>query len=204
MGTLGAVLYDWFMLPQERTLFRQRRTRVAGGARGRILEIGMGTGLNLPYYLPEQVKELVGLEPDEAMAVRAHRRAENLPLPVVFAETSAEILPFDDAYFDTVVGTLVLCSVPDPLKALREARRVLKKDGELRLLEHVQSAHPRRATLQNAFTPIWKSLFGGCHLNREALILVEQAGFQVKRVLTYESWKLFPAFRLDEITAVPQ
>lgn len=190
------------MLPAERWVLRQRRVRIMGAARGRVLEIGIGTGLNLPYYVPAQITEVVGLEPEESMALRAHQRAEHLPLPVVWAETSAEALPFADEYFDTVLGTLVLCTIADPLSALREARRVLKKEGRLLLLEHVHSAMPRRAALQDVITPVWKRLFGGCHLNRDTLGLVEEAEFQVQQVLTYESWKMFPTFRLDEITAV--
>ena len=132
---------------------------------------------------------------------RAQRRAEHLPLPIVWATARAERLPFPDEYFQTVVGTLVLCTVADPLAALREARRVLQKEGELRLLEHGQSGLPRRGWLQDRLTPLWRLLAGGCHLNRDPLALVEASGFTTRQVLSCESWKLFPIFRLDEIVA---
>jgi len=155
-----------------RGLGRWRRWLV-GGARGRTLDLGSGTGRNLPLY-PAGV-QVVGVEPSAAALPRARRRAPG----VLLVRASAEALPFRDGVFDTVVAGLVLCSVSDPSRALAEARRVLRPDGELRALEHVRSRHPWRARFQDAIQPAWTWFAGGCHPNRDTERSVETAGFVI-------------------------
>lgn len=174
-----AALYDLFMLPQDLLGFRRQRVRTAGEAIGRVLELGVGTGLNLPYYAG--VEEVVGVDPDPHMLKRARRRAPQAPCPVRLVQASGEALPFGDGEFDTVVFGLCLCTIPVPAAAVREARRVLKPDGRLVFLEHIASDRPWLARLQNWVTPAWKRVTGGCHPNRRSLETIERE-FEIERV----------------------
>jgi ubiquinone/menaquinone biosynthesis C-methylase UbiE len=144
-----------------------------------VLELGVGTGLNLPLYPPE-VGEVTGIDPDESMLRQAGRRADRAAVPVRLVPAPAEELPFEAAGFDAVVVTLALCTIPEPGIALREARRVLKPGGEFRALEHVRVEGIGR--LQEVATPVWKRVAGGCHLDRDTLDRVRAAGFEVRRV----------------------
>ena len=156
-----------------RGLGRWRRWLV-GGARGLTLDLGTGTGRNLPLY-PDGV-HVIGLEPAADALVRARRRAPDTPL----IRATAEALPFGDGAFDTVVCGLVLCSVSDLSRALGELRRVLRPGGQLRALEHVRSPRPWRARLEDAIQPAWTRLAGGCHPNRDTERAVEAAGFVIE------------------------
>lgn len=160
---------------------RRLREETLRGIHGRVLELGVGTGRNLPLYA-SAVERLFGIDPDEVMLGRAEKRARGLPFPVELLLASAEALPFDDGSFDAVVSTLVFCTIPDPPKALGEVRRVLKRDGEFRLLEHVRMRHKPAGWLQEKATPLWKRVAGGCHLDRDTLAAVREAGFEVERV----------------------
>lgn len=166
-------LYDAMMSLFEKAGFSRWRRALVRGARGRVLEVGSGTGRNLGLY-PAGVR-LVALEPDVEAVRKARGRAPGVPLVVA----SAEDLPFRDGAFDTVVSSLVFCSVDDPLRGLREVRRVLAQDGALRMLEHVR--HPRGAVarVQDAVQPAWTWASGGCRPNRDTEALVEQAGFRI-------------------------
>ena len=144
-----------------------------------MLELGVGTGLNLPFY--ENATRIVGIDPDPHMLRRARRRAEQVPQRVELVEAGAEALPFDDGAFDTVVVTLTLCTVPDPAAAVVEARRVLAPDGRLLFLEHVRADSPSIARLQDTVTPAWKHVSGGCHWNRTTVATVERE-FEVERL----------------------
>ena len=148
------------------------RQWVAGGARGRTLDLGCGTGRNLPLFTGASA---VGLDPSFESLRRARRRAAGTPL----VQGSAEALPLRDGTFDTVVSGLVLCSVPDPARGLAEVRRVLRSDGVLRALEHVRSTVPWRARVQDAIQPAWTRFAGGCHPNRHTERSVEAAGFAI-------------------------
>lgn len=150
-----------------------RRWLVAG-ARGRVLDLGSGTGRNLPL-LPRDTRA-VGLDPSLEALGRARRRAPRVPLVV----GRAEALPFRDATFDTVLSGLVFCSVDDPGGGLAEVRRVLRPDGRLRMLEHVRSTVPWRARLQDVVQPIWTWTAGGCRPNRDTESTVQRAGFRVE------------------------
>lgn len=176
-----SAVYDAVMLPTRRPLGRQRQ-RTLADATGRVLEIGFGTGLSLPHY--PDITELVGLEPDPHMRRRAHARirATEPSFPVDLVAGTAEDLPFPDDAFDTVAVFLTLCTVEDPRRALREARRVLTADGKLLMLEHVRSHGPAVTWMQHALTPIWRNLAGGCHLDRETVATAEQAGFHFEHL----------------------
>ena len=141
------------------------------------MELGAGTGLNLAHYDRDAVTRLVLTEPDPHMAKRLRDRAAGTDAEVV--EAPAERLPLEDASADTVVATLVLCTIPDPEAALREVARVLRPGGRLLTFEHVRSDDPGRAKWQDRLERPWGWVAGGCHPNRDALGLIRGAGLQV-------------------------
>ena len=168
-------IYDSGMWILERLGLASWRRWLVRRALGWTLEVGSGTGRNLPLY-PAAVR-LVALEPDPVVIRTARRRRS----AALFVRGSAEALPFREGAFDTVVSSLAFCSVPDPLLGLEEVRRVLKPDGSLRMIEHVR--HPTRvfARIQDMVQPAWTELAGGCHPNRDIEDLVERAGFTIER-----------------------
>lgn len=172
-----ARLYDFYMLPQELWGVRARRKRVVGDAPGVVLELGIGTGLNLPIY--RRAKVIVGIEPDPHMIRRALHRARAARVPVRLVRARGEALPFPDNSFDTVIATLVFATIPDAPEAAQELYRVLRPEGTFRFFEHYRSEHPRLASLQDAVTPVWRRLLGGCEPNRDILRIFIEAGFQV-------------------------
>jgi ubiquinone/menaquinone biosynthesis C-methylase UbiE len=174
-------LYDAGMRVMEALGFREWRRRLVGGARGRTLEVGAGTGRNLPLYPPGT--RLVALELDPAAVVRARERAPAVPLVV----GDVEALPFRDGAFDTAVSALVFCSVGDPLRGLGEVRRVLRDDGELRMIEHVRAERPVLAAVQDRIQPLWTRVAGGCHPNRDTEGTVRRAGFEIDPVSRHAS-----------------
>jgi SAM-dependent methyltransferase len=175
--------YDAIMAVPERVLgLSDQRRRTLETARGRVLEVGSGTGLNLSHY--PSVEAVVALEPDPHMRRRAAIRSAAIdpPFPVEEVAATAEDLPFDDHSFDTVVFCLVLCTVARPRRAVEEARRVLRPGGQLLLLEHVRSPRPAVRWLQHAATPVWRHLAGGCHLDRMPEATVTSAGFRFEHL----------------------
>lgn len=166
-------LYDAICAVAEWRGLDQWRRWVAGGARGRTLDLGCGTGRNLPLFPPGV--RAVGLDPSAEALERARRRAPGTAL----VQGRAEALPFRDGCFDTVVSGLVLCSVSDPARGLAEVRRVLAAGGTLRALEHVRATRPWRARFQDIVQPAWTWFAGGCHPNRDTERLVEAAGFAI-------------------------
>jgi len=158
------------------------RDRIVPAATGRVLEIGIGSGLNLPLYSPS-VQHVIGLDPSPRLLEMA-RGAQRRNLPVDFIEGSAEGIPLEKASIDTVVTTWTLCSIPDADRALREMHRVLKPAGRLLFVEHGRAPDPNVVWWQDRLTPIWKCLGGGCHLNRAIGSLIEGAGFQFERLET--------------------
>jgi ubiquinone/menaquinone biosynthesis C-methylase UbiE len=162
------------------------RERVLAAAEGRVLEIGIGAGANLKFY-PPRAREILALEPSAkliTMARSAARKFSTRSAAVNFMEASAEGIPLDSSSVDTVVMTWTLCSIPAPLKALREMRRVLKPGGQLLFVEHGLSPDAGVRKWQNRLTPLWKRIAGGCHLNRPVSVLLENAGFHVTHLKT--------------------
>ena len=168
-------LYDAICAFSEWTGLGPWRRWLVAGARGRTLDLGCGTGRNLPL-VPSGAR-VIGLDPARDALVRARRRAPGIPL----VQGSAEALPFRAGAFDTVVSGLVFCSVADPGRGLAEVRRVLRPGGTLRMLEHVRSTTPWKARLQDRLQPWWTRVAGGCHPNRETEHVVETAGFVIDR-----------------------
>ena len=175
--------HDFLSAGVEREVFGPRRHELLAEARGRVLDVGAGTGANLPHFPWESEKlELVLLDPSAGMLERARRRAAQLGLNVQLVDRSAETLPFASASFDTVIFALTLCTIPDPVSALREAHRVLRDDGRLLVFEHVRAGEPELARWQSRLNPLWKTLNNGCQLNRNTRAVIEAAGFEFERV----------------------
>jgi ubiquinone/menaquinone biosynthesis C-methylase UbiE len=156
---------------------------VVSSARGRVLEIGIGSGLNLPFYGP-RVEEILGLDPVSRLIAMAQGAAVRSKSPVTLIAGSAESIPIDDASMDTVVTTWTLCSIPDAVGALREMRRVLRPGGQLLFVEHGLAPEENIRKWQNRLTPLWKRIGGGCHLNRPIRALIESAGFGMVKLET--------------------
>ncbi len=167
-------LYDALTSVQDRMGLGRWRRWLAGGARGRVLEVGCGTGRNLPLF-GRDATLVVGLDPALDALRAARRRAPGVPLVVA----SAEALPFRDGSFDTLVSGLVFCSVPDPMRGLAEVKRVLAADGSLRMMEHVRFRSRLGGKLQDLLQPAWTWLQGGCRPNRDTERNVEAAGFAI-------------------------
>jgi ubiquinone/menaquinone biosynthesis C-methylase UbiE len=168
-------------LAMRQDTFLPYRRRLVGGARGRVLEIGVGSGLNLPLY-GDAVVTVVGVDPSPRLLSRARQVQRTGRSAVDLIEGSAEALPLEDESIDTVVSTWTLCSIPDVTAALREMRRVLKPSGRLLFVEHGLAPDEGVRRWQHRLTPVWKRLAGGCHLNRPIRQLVENAGFEIERV----------------------
>jgi len=160
-----------------------RRERVVSGAEGRVLEIGIGSGLNLPFYPPD-VHEILGLDPAPRLLAMARRAAERSHRPVTLIEGSAETIPLDDNSIDTAITTWTLCTIPDAGRALREMRRVLKPNGQLLFVEHGLAPEDSVRKWQNRLDPVWTRIAGGCHLNRPIRELILGAGFSVSTLET--------------------
>ena len=159
------------------------RQRVAGGAEGRVLDIGIGSGFNLPFYGP-QVGEIFGLDPSPHLLTRARNNAKQAHRNIQLLIGSAECIPLADRSFDTIVLTWVGCSIPAVAAAFGEMRRVLKPGGRLLFVEHGRSPDPGVAHWQERITPLWRRISGGCHLNRKIDELIERSGFRIDRLET--------------------
>ena len=175
---------------------RQRRMVVPKAA-GRVVEIGIGTGLNLPFYEKAKIERLVGVDPASQMHALARRRSKAAGIPIELHALSAERLPLETATFDCVVCTYTLCTVPDPSAALAEMRRVLRPGGKLLFAEHGLAPDRSVAKWQARLEPMWSKLAGGCHLTRDVPRLLNDAGFQVAvetayvtrpKILSYTFW----------------
>jgi SAM-dependent methyltransferase len=175
---LMAQLYDPFLLLGEIAGMRRRRRAVLADARGRVVEIGAGTGLNLPFY-PDAISALVLLEPEPGMRRKLTRNAEHHRSAVQILDAPGELLPLEDASVDTVVSTLVLCTVSDPEATLREIARVLRPDGQLLFIEHVRASSRLLAACQDMFVRPWRGFAGGCVCNRPTVQVMRDVGFTV-------------------------
>jgi ubiquinone/menaquinone biosynthesis C-methylase UbiE len=177
---------------------QRQRHRVIPLAQGQVLEVGIGTGLNLEHYNRAKVTKVVGLDPGLEMLSLAQKRLEKIGVPVELVSLSAEKIPFEAGTFETVVVTYSLCTIPDPVVALKEMRRILKPGGKLIFCEHGLAPDPSVRRWQTRLTPLWSKLAGGCHLNRDIPALIKEAEFQSTdmktmylpgpRPLTYNYW----------------
>lgn len=177
-GRAFSAVYDRGFKASEEAGLRDMRRDLLSQARGRVLELGAGTGLNLDLY-PDSVQDLILTEPDPHMTKQLRKKLAQSSRRVEVIEAPAEKLPFDDDSFDTAVVTLVLCTVPDQAAALQEIRRVLKPDGRFLFLEHVRSRNPDLAKWQDRLEGPWRFLGDGCHCNRDTVSAISTAGFQL-------------------------
>lgn len=159
------------------------RQRLIGAAEGRVLEIGVGSGLNLPFYLPA-VREILALEPAPRLITMARSAPRAPGMPISFLEASAEAIPLDRHSVDTIVTTWTLCSIPQATAALAEMRRVLRPGGRLLFVEHGLAPDAGVRRWQDRLTPVWRRIGGGCHLNRPIRSMIEGAGFHIERIET--------------------
>ena len=185
-----AVIYDPFLWAGERTGVRSLRMELLNRARGSTVEIGAGTGLNLPHY-PDDLDELVLVEPDPAMRSRLEKRLCQSGRRAGLVDAPAERLPFPDASADTLVSTFVLCTVDAPDLALREIARVLRPDGQLLFIEHVRSDSPRLARWQDRLARSWRPFGRGCRCNRATAELIATCGLALDEVHE-ASWHAMP------------
>lgn len=177
-----SALYDRAFEASEEAGLREMRADLLRQARGRVLELGAGTGLNLELYPREGIDDLILTEPDPHMAKQLRKRMEEVCPGAEMIEAGAENLPFEEESFDTVVVTLVLCTVPNQRAALTETKRVLKPDGQFLFLEHVRSPDPGLARWQDRLEKPWRFLGDGCHCNRDTEENLTAAGFELSEV----------------------
>ncbi len=185
-----ARVYDPFLALGERSGMRELRRETLAAARGRVLEVGAGTGLNVQLY-PGTVTGITLAEPDAPMAARLRRRVSGASHPVEVVQAPAEQLPFADGSFDTVVSTLVLCTVADMAASLREIGRVLAPGGQLLFVEHVRAGHGRLVRWQERLHEPWRRFACGCHCNRDTAVALRDNGFAVERVQEHR-WRRMP------------
>ena len=157
----------------------KQRQKVVPKAMGTVLEFGIGAGHNLPHYDSSRIDRVIGVDPCATSWELASERAANLDFDVEFIQGSALDVPIEDASVDSVLITFTLCTVPDPMAALREAKRTLKPGGKVFFCEHGLAPDERVAKWQNRVNPIWKKVFGGCHINRDTSGLLTEAGFKL-------------------------
>jgi ubiquinone/menaquinone biosynthesis C-methylase UbiE len=180
-GRCFSAFYDRGLKATEDAGLREMRRELLTGAGERVLEIGAGTGVNLDLY-PEAVEDLVVVEPDPHMAKRLKAKLAGSRRRVDVLEAPAERLPFADGSFDTVVATLVLCTIPDPAAALSEAARVLKPGGRLLFIEHVRAEEPGLAHWQDRLERPWRFLGDGCHCNRDTVATISGSRFEIEEI----------------------
>jgi len=180
-GRAFSSFYDRAMKATEEAGMREIRREALSAARGRTIEIGAGTGINIGLY-PDGLAELVLAEPDEHMLKHLRPKLPTASGRIELVQAPADRLPFPDDTFDTAVFTLVLCTVPDPAAALREAARVLRPGGRLLFVEHVRAQSPGLARWQDRLERPWRFLGDGCHCNRDTVATIEASRFEVESV----------------------
>ena len=160
--------------------FQNKRSQIVPMAHGRVLEIGIGSGLNFEHYNFDKIDEIVGVDPAVSSIVMARSRASQYNSKISFIESSAESIALESSSFDCVVVGYSLCTIPEPLKALAEARRLMKPTGSLLFMEHGLAPEQNIQKWQHRLTPGWKKIAGGCNLNRDIADLISASGFQFK------------------------
>jgi ubiquinone/menaquinone biosynthesis C-methylase UbiE len=178
-----ASVYDALMVPADKLGFERVRQMVVKSARGRVLEIGAGTGLNFKHF--DKAECVLAVEPDPYMISRAVPRLKNC---AALTRATAEELPFPDSSFDTVVSTLTFCTIADPLKAAEEIRRVLKDDGCFFFAEHPVAEGRFLSGAERALTPFWRKVAGGCHLDRDIVSYFKSAGLNIAEIIRLDSF----------------
>jgi ubiquinone/menaquinone biosynthesis C-methylase UbiE len=181
----------------------QERAKVVPSASGRVLDIGFGSGLNIPFYDRGKVEHVWALEPSKEMWRMAQKNVGGNTIPIEFVNTSAEDIPLDDASVDTALITFALCTIPDVSRALEQISRVLKKDGRLLFVEHGAAPEQNILRWQHRLEPVWSHLAGGCHLTRRTPDLLEANDFQISDLST----GYIPGWKIDSFiysgTAIP-
>ena len=178
-------LYDKYVLPKFLNCacgskpVEYQRKKVVPNAEGIVLEVGIGSGLNLPFYDNSKVTQIWGLDPSEELSSMAKETAKNLDIDVKFISGGAEDIPLPDNYFDTALVTYTMCTMPEAIRANREIKRVLKNTGKLIFCEHGKAPDLNIAKWQSRIDPIWGKLAGGCHLNRDIPSLIEDSGYKI-------------------------
>jgi SAM-dependent methyltransferase len=162
----------------------KQRAKIVPHARGVVLELGFGSGRNLPYFDAAQVERLYALEPEEGMVRLARRAAAGAPVPVEIVPTTAEAMQLPPASVDTLLVTYTICTIPDPVSALRSARAAVKTDGVLLFAEHGAAPDADVRAAQRRIEPVWKRIAGGCHLTRDIPALIAEAGFVMAQLDT--------------------
>jgi ubiquinone/menaquinone biosynthesis C-methylase UbiE len=186
-GSMG--WYDWVVIPRLISLAMRNaelvphRQRVVHAVEGRVLEIGIGSGLNLPFYGPA-VSDVVGIDPSPELLAMAGSQGSKVKFPVTLLEGRSEQLPLDDHAVDAAVMTWTVCSVGDPIQVLHEVRRVLRPGGRLFFVEHGLAPEPNVRWWQDTLNPVWKRLAGGCQLNRKMDGLIRDGGFRIESLVT--------------------
>lgn len=173
-------VYDKTMQPLEKVKISQLRSELTEKAVGHVLEIGSGTGANFPFY--RNALKVDAIEPDLQMSKQSTAKIKKARIPIEVHTAKAEHLPFDENVFDTVVATLVFCTIPDPHKALQEIQRVAKPGASILFLEHVRMPQGLMGKVQDLMTPLWKKAFAGCHLNRDTLALIHNSELSVTKI----------------------
>lgn len=187
----------WVRMKDPEQTVEYRRRNLAGLS-GRVIELGAGDGRNFSIY-PAEVTEVLAVEPEPYLRERAEAAAREAAVPVKLVAGVADRLPAEDASFDAGVASLVLCTVPDPSRALSELRRVIKPGGELRFFEHVRSNDPRRARFENLVDHVWPHIAGGCHPNRDTRSAIEAAGFELAEC---DRFGFSPGFPMPELAHI--
>ena len=178
-------LYDKYVLPKFLNCacgskpVEYQRKKVVPNAEGIVLEVGIGSGLNLPFYDNSKVTQIWGLDPSEELSSMAKETAKNLDIDVKFISSGAEDIPLPDNYFDTALVTYTMCTIPEVIRANIEIKRVLKNTGKLIFCEHGKAPDLNIAKWQSRIDPIWGKLAGGCHLNRDIPSLLEHSGYKI-------------------------
>lgn len=172
--------YDFFMGPLERRKFKRVREHLLQSATGKVLEIGSGTGVNFPLY--RNADHVIAIEPSQHMIDQSLPKRKLAVVPIEMVNASAERLPFEDHTFDTVVTTLVFCTIPNVEEAIKELKRVCKPNGKILLFEHGKMENTVLSSMQEGLTPLWKKICDGCCLNRETLKAFTSQGLKVERV----------------------
>ncbi len=162
----------------------KQREKIVPQAEGRILEVGMGSGINIPFYNPQKVEKVWGLEPSVGMRKKARKRVEAAPFDLEWLDLPGEEVPLDNNSVDTIVLTYTLCTIPDWLSAVKQMRRVLKPGGKLLFSEHGKAPDEAVQKWQNRMNPLWMKMAGGCHLNRDIPQLLKEGGFNIMQLDT--------------------